>query len=724
MSITYDRTPLELIPELNERSDAEEMDLFSEEETTQKQFNNRRLIQAINYLYKDGADDSPVTFMSRVNLINDALLQQLPQQKRTFDSKLYRRLRDMVSKVQRDYEDAAGELLSQLDDDEDFFAYNTPKTNGVALHRAYFSSPPSTPTPVTGPSQARNLRSTASEIFDSADIAQQESRFSYGGPNNDVEIWYKRAPANLPVPETHMMAHWESLKMEYDLSHSGQKDIAETAVPIDHETLLPYLDLPRYESGSHFKLPLVGRNFQAEMSRYGTAAQLKKVVDEYNHENALEREAKHYVPRVFSEKFEVGNQVPPNVVHPNVVSADDLRRALNSSPSKAQTSSAWKSSSTSKRVTPNQIRRSLSATPSKACSSSKSNVDSPTNSPQVSLPPDLVGEKPATPTVANAKSHKSRSPRDSILISCTPKSGDRLSAAFRRIDDEVQQSIKTEKLTVPVVSKSKTPDSNVRPTPSRSKSTSVSVPTFPSIQSLFSGLVVAHDVYGSAPENTKSATTIKGSIQPAKVDASVGAISPGMEVVHDKIDPTSKKLESESTSSQSTPISTTPTPTNISTKTLVPKRGPGRPRKIPSPSEPSPQHPNSPPSVLGKRKPSVGSRPYSPPATDLKKSLRDAKRQKTVAFVDLPVALEEDSDDPNYHTIIVSRPHRSNSPAKSSKAKTAGRQVKREKMKRVPSVERVSVEEYERRMRKERTGVVAGVGGMARGRLRSGHKFR
>jgi hypothetical protein len=92
-----------------------------------------------------------------------------------------------------------------------------------------------------------------------------------------------------------------------------------------------------------------------------------------------------------------------------------------------------------------------------------------------------------------------------------------------------------------------------------------------------------------------------------------------------------------------------------------PNRGHGRPLKnrtpvvnrtpvpIPVPA-PTLYTPRTPCISLGKRKPSLGSQPYSAPTSSLKKSLRENKRQKTpavksVGFVD---SLEEDSSDPNY----------------------------------------------------------------------------
>jgi hypothetical protein len=91
-------------------------------------------------------------------------------------------------------------------------------------------------------------------------------------------------------------------------------------------------------------------------------------------------------------------------------------------------------------------------------------------------------------------------------------------------------------------------------------------------------------------------------------------------------------------------------------------------------------------SLLGKRKHSVGSQPYTPPKSSIKNALRDAKRlkvttQKTVGFVDV---LEEDSEDPNYPASPANRPTRTVANAKKpaikgSKAAAAGKQIRKGK---------------------------------------------
>lgn len=130
------------------------------------------------------------------------------------------------------------------------------------------------------------------------------------------------------------------------------------------------------------------------------------------------------------------------------------------------------------------------------------------------------------------------------------------------------------------------------------------------------------------------------------------------------------------------------------------------------------------PSSLGKRKPSDGSQPYAPAKSSIKRVLRDAKKPKPVSpkkvgFVD-PVLLEEDSDDPRYPPSPVKRPTRA---AVSKAAAQAGKQAKK-KSTRKPRVERVSENEYERRMQKKRKAAAAGSASVGRGTTRSGMRFK
>lgn len=112
------------------------------------------------------------------------------------------------------------------------------------------------------------------------------------------------------------------------------------------------------------------------------------------------------------------------------------------------------------------------------------------------------------------------------------------------------------------------------------------------------------------------------------------------------------------------------------------------------------------PSALGKRKPSAGSQPYTPPKSSIKKNLRDAKRLNTSSTkkVDLvdPTALEDDEEDPRYPASPVHMPPRA-AKEKVSKAKAVGAQAKTRG--------------------KGGKGVTAMTGNLSKGTTRSGIKF-
>jgi hypothetical protein len=291
-------------PDLVELSDSDEIHSISDSGLSPRDLNNRLLTQAWNYLQEEGGDDSPATFVDRVNRIDDALLHQLPQQGHTFDRKLYRRVRAMVLDVQRNYAEAAEGEPPQLEVYENLPEYYDPSIHEEALYRAGDSSP--SPTPCAPSASQSNI--LASKCQGPGDSAERQREFMYGGPNSEVENWFKDIPNSLPFPETFLMAHWESLKIDYDLSRSLSDTVVETNVPFTHEQLQPYFNMDQYESGSRFRLPQVSKKDQEAISRYGTAIQLKNVLDDFYSLDRTEGGVQDYAPRVFLEEFEVGNQ--------------------------------------------------------------------------------------------------------------------------------------------------------------------------------------------------------------------------------------------------------------------------------------------------------------------------------------------------------------------------------------------------------------------------------
>jgi hypothetical protein len=298
MANRYSRPSSSRAPEPIEISGSEELYSASEEEPTQQELNDRRLAQAVNYLRTEGGEGSPTTFISRVNRINEALVQSLPKQGRNFDPGLHRQVRTLVQKIQHDYEAATDECFMQLDNEEVLPESYVPEVTEEALYRE--ESPP--------PDQAPKTKAhTPRRPGDDEDV-EREREFKYGGPHNEVEYWHKNFPDSLPFPETHLMAHWESLKIDYDLSRSNEDTAVETNVPFDHPHLLPYFHLAQYESGSRFRHPEVSEENARKVSRYGTVEQLRIFVEAFNRGDDINTSKKDFAPRIFLEKFSVGNQ--------------------------------------------------------------------------------------------------------------------------------------------------------------------------------------------------------------------------------------------------------------------------------------------------------------------------------------------------------------------------------------------------------------------------------
>jgi hypothetical protein len=319
MAFRYNPLVAGSIDNMIEISDSEEAstDILSinNREPADKEANNRKLTQATNYLQQEGGDDSPSTFIDRVNRINETLLNQLPQQGQTFDQKLYRRVRVMIMDVKRDYRDAAEEEPTFLESDDAPSQYGISAAANGALYRDGSSSPSPTPTPATARTQHSKALASRRPEFDNN--VQRERRFKYGGPGNEPENWHRDFPAILPFPETHMMAHWESLKIDHDLARAKGDKNAKTDVPLEHGELQPYLNLAQYESGSRFTLPAVSTETQESINKYGGVHILKDHVNKWNKSHMSNKNNK-YAPRVFLEEFEVGHQCMFCLLHSKI----------------------------------------------------------------------------------------------------------------------------------------------------------------------------------------------------------------------------------------------------------------------------------------------------------------------------------------------------------------------------------------------------------------------
>jgi hypothetical protein len=297
MASRYNLPAAGRVPDLIERSDSEELDSVSEGEPTQQDLNDHRLAQAANYLQQEGANDSPATFISRVNRIDVAILQSLPQQGRNYDQELYCEVHGMVRNIQREYKNAAEIDSTPIQSEEE------------ALYREE-ESPTPLPRPAPCPARPKSKALTSRRPGDEEDV-EREREFRYGGPHNELENWHKDFPASLPFPETLLMAHWESLKIDYDLARSNQDTSVETIVPFDHALLKSYFELSPYESGSRFKLPPVKFATQRSVRDYGHDFQAHKIIKRFNDGQDLkeysEKKGKDYAPRVFLDKVQISH---------------------------------------------------------------------------------------------------------------------------------------------------------------------------------------------------------------------------------------------------------------------------------------------------------------------------------------------------------------------------------------------------------------------------------
>ncbi|KAH9868415.1 hypothetical protein J1614_007487 [Plenodomus biglobosus] len=351
-------------------SDAEDIYTFDEADDAQREYNNLRLKQAINYIAEEGGQDSPATYMSRVDRIDEALVQLLPQAGNNFDSGLQRTVCAMVQEVLEEYDNAIQEarvptrsehgaesytsaVLEALDRAEDDGSESPTRharirttTAGKTVQRkqaealAKLQSPSvqSTAAPAVEP-----LRSRRKDTQDNVDL---ERSWKYGGSNNNVEQWYRKMPASLPFPETFQMEDWESLKINFDISDYGKQlkaegKVVETNVPFNHPALQHHKNLHHFESGSRFKLPHGTQQDYDVIKKLASLKQLGKCVNEFNQGNRTEEQASDYAPRIFLGRFSVGKQLSPA---PDVQTA--LRDALSRTPTKSSRSSTVTTPST------------------------------------------------------------------------------------------------------------------------------------------------------------------------------------------------------------------------------------------------------------------------------------------------------------------------------------------------------------------------------------------
>ncbi|KAF1942150.1 hypothetical protein EJ02DRAFT_422390 [Clathrospora elynae] len=324
MASRYQRLPAAHSPELTDISDPED-------EPTQREVNNRRLAQAINYLADEGGDDSPATYMHRVDRLDVTLLQRPPQQGRDFDTKLFRRLRVMVHEVQREFEETVQENSTIQENEKDLPEYYTPSAEQL-LHRTDDVLEP----------EVRKRGGSLSHKREANENVPREREFKYGGPSNEIENWHKDFPTPLPFPETLQMAHWESLKIDFDLSEPAKQlkadsKMVETNVPFNHPAIKQYNTMQRYESGSLFKLPMASQKDQKEIMRIGSV-RIVCDVTRFNKGVGLKDLSKDYAPCIFLDPL------LPNIINKKsslreipIPTTTQIRSAVNKTPTKLRT---------------------------------------------------------------------------------------------------------------------------------------------------------------------------------------------------------------------------------------------------------------------------------------------------------------------------------------------------------------------------------------------------
>ncbi|KAL1612685.1 hypothetical protein SLS60_000914 [Paraconiothyrium brasiliense] len=247
---------------------------------TDRDFNDERLQKAIRYLVSEGSGDPIDLYITRIQAIDEHILQQLPVQGKSFDPSLYRLLRSLVREVQDDVQ-AINREESSLDSDSDSSIealYKDMSTdNEVEIDGINVSAGPSiildqdelAGTVVARTSASRPIIETkralksskvrnnndrmlfAANVRASIDDDVIEKCFLYGGPNNDPEVWYKEIPPILHIGDTPYMEKWESAKINSDLAEYWGRSPKKLQDPQQFERI------NIYDSGSQYKLPAV-----------------------------------------------------------------------------------------------------------------------------------------------------------------------------------------------------------------------------------------------------------------------------------------------------------------------------------------------------------------------------------------------------------------------------------------------------------------------------------
>lgn len=292
------RTPIHT-PDLS-LSDSEDSYSSDEEEMPDREETDQLLRQAHHYVITEGGNDSPTTYVERIQRINRSLIQEIAQHSYDCDPKLYRRVKQKIDHVLREFEDAVDADFSIYEYDE------MPEYYMVAAKDALYRIESS---PVTSDDVSARRSRHGKQDF--------ERTYLYGGPNTHAETWYHKAAASLPFPETVRVADWESLRIHWDLENTSSMEKTEpvtgNGISFNDPRLAHHNSLPRYESGSRFRLPATEPSVIAEVEKVGTINNLSKIVADFNQGDDSKKNdgAYKYAPRVLLDRFDVGQEASP-----------------------------------------------------------------------------------------------------------------------------------------------------------------------------------------------------------------------------------------------------------------------------------------------------------------------------------------------------------------------------------------------------------------------------
>jgi hypothetical protein len=256
------------------------------------------LRKAIQYLINKGGWDPLDTYISRVNDIDNTIVENYRISGYQYDAQLYQQLQTLVHEAQSEVR-AINQEISTLETSDASELYSP-----EALHREDEEPDPS-PAGRHAPRPA--MLSPRLQGPRKAEVI--EMQYLYGGPKNEVEEWHKDFPAALPFGETLYMQEWERMKINYDLAestknlHVDRDPTVTTNVP--YKAVEACIGTPvQYDSGSRFKIP--GRVWTIwDQVKRATMKDsiLAGMVDMFNLGGDLqEQENRDYAPRVFLPK--------------------------------------------------------------------------------------------------------------------------------------------------------------------------------------------------------------------------------------------------------------------------------------------------------------------------------------------------------------------------------------------------------------------------------------